>query len=145
MVFCQKKIKEEIFSALVDRYYKNNELMNVLKISAFCDPRFRTNYVEDAHGMKNLALSHMTKLYEATVSSLNAPDCGYIQQKEIKRGLAKLLDDDDNKNTTNENFMLPSTKAESELNNYLSMPKIDLNQNPLPGGNHTKNHFQCKK
>ncbi|GBM95270.1 hypothetical protein AVEN_199268-1 [Araneus ventricosus] len=120
----QRQIKTEILSPL--ERYDNNELMTLLRLSSFCDPRFRLSYVENAEETKKIALERMSSLYTECPNSSN---CGERAVKQPKKGLEKLLEDDEE--TEGLDDFLPSSKAETELKNYLSMPKVGLNENPL--------------
>ncbi|XP_015910653.2 E3 SUMO-protein ligase ZBED1-like [Parasteatoda tepidariorum] len=119
----QRQIKVEILSPF--HRYDNNELMILLRLSTFSDPRFRLRYVEDAEETKKIALEKMISLHTElpTVSS-----CERIIPQP-KKGLEKLLEDDEETESIDD--FLPRNKAEKELKNYLSMPKIGLNENPL--------------
>ncbi|GBO23004.1 hypothetical protein AVEN_125849-1 [Araneus ventricosus] len=57
-----QEIKTEIYSALKCRYETEN-LMSLLRLCSFCDPRFKLNFVYDADITKSIALSKMTEMY----------------------------------------------------------------------------------
>ncbi|GBM61014.1 hypothetical protein AVEN_264352-1 [Araneus ventricosus] len=101
--------------------YDNNELMTLLRLSSFCDPRFRLSYVENAEETKKIALERISSLYTECPNSLNCAE----RAVKLKKGLEKLLEDDEETGGLHDFF--PSSKAESELKNYLSMPKVGLN------------------
>lgn len=120
-----KEIKEKILSPLVKRY-GNQELKSLLWISTLCDPRFRLNFTDSAMEIKALAMEKMVKIYTTesyneNISKKTLPVC---EKKGLMKIFARMEELQHSEST-------PKEKAENELNNYLSMPKVDLEINPL--------------
>lgn len=124
-----KEIKKEILSALEERYFNCNNLMDFLTLATVCDPRFRLNYVENKDEVEKVVVSNMLDIYEHNVNISN----NTATEKIEKCGLEKLLDsdEDDNEVEAVDDISLPARKAENEFKNYLSMPKVHLNADPL--------------
>lgn len=113
-----KQIKSVISTSLSEPY-KEESLNTVLWMSSLCDPRFRLNFADNPDHIKTFAVQQMTSHY-ANIDSSDERD------SEIKEGLEKLFDSEDSDSDT-----MPERKAESELNRYLGMPKVNWNINPI--------------
>ena len=96
-----KDSKREILSALEERNFNASEgLVNILRLSTVCDPRFHFNYFQNKDEVKKLVLTHMVNVYK---SELNLSNSGNSLNERIKKhGLEKLLDSDEDENDANE-------------------------------------------
>lgn len=127
-----KEIKSEILSSLAERYEKQ-EIKSILWMSSLCDPRFRLFFTDSAYEIKTTAIEKMTDIYTSLdESSTSQPGTSGSQmcEKSVKKGLAKLLEFEDT-STIDLDSTLPEKKAETELNNYLAMPRVGLDINQL--------------
>lgn len=122
-----KKIKTDILMPLFERY-ENEPLLTLLRMSSFCDPRFRLGFTDSALEIKEIAMQYLNDLY------LNQDDESSVREITVpvatqNKGLSKLLEDEDE--PSHEPTLNPRIKSEMEINNYLAMPKISLDENPL--------------
>lgn len=119
-----RKIKIELLSPLSERYEKE-PLLSTLRMSSLCDPRFRLHFTDCAAEIKDMAIQHLSDLFlqfdEPTANQISVPI------PTIRKGLSKLLEDE----VLDEPAMTPKRRAEIELNNYLTAPKVNLEANPL--------------
>ena len=110
--------------------------MSLLRLSSFCDNKFRLNYVENPDKTKEIALEKMNDVYT------EAPNSNCQIAKQPKTGLEKLLEDDDEEIECSSEA---SNKIEEEFNNYVSMPKVGLNENPLTWWKMNEHNFPTIK
>lgn len=131
-----KKIKTDILTPLSERYEKE-PLQTLLRMASFCDPRFRLGFTDSALEIKEIAMQYLSDLYldqdESCVSKISVPIA--TQNK----GLSKLLEDEDEPSL--EPTLNPKKKSEIEINSYLAMPKISLDENPLTWWKSHENNF----
>nr|XP_015922601.2 E3 SUMO-protein ligase ZBED1-like [Parasteatoda tepidariorum] len=139
----QKQIKSELLSSLIR--YEKPELMSLLRLSSFCDPRFRLNFIDEPEQTKMIVLEKMIALYEIedaqSVATVENPKV----LEDTKKGLEKLLESDEDDDTLNVNILTPSCKAEREFNNFISMPKVGLNDDPLKWWKMNEHNFPTLK
>ncbi|GFS75464.1 zinc finger BED domain-containing protein 1 [Trichonephila clavipes] len=103
-----------------------------LQLSTLCDPRFRLNFIESPEEVKKFAVEKMRNIY-TTQKASNPDNFENIEtrtKEQNKIGLAKFFDVFGS-NSNSENTRNPSQEAEKELNEYLSMPKVSFEHDPL--------------
>ncbi|GFY55473.1 dimer_Tnp_hAT domain-containing protein [Trichonephila inaurata madagascariensis] len=122
-----KSIKSEILESL--NKYESHPMSSNLQLSTLCDPRFRLNFIESPEEVKKLAVAKMRNIY--TTQKTSNPDNIKTRTKEQnKKGLAKFFDVFGS-NSNSENTWNSSQEAEKELNEYLSMPRVSFEHDPL--------------
>ncbi|GFV61499.1 zinc finger BED domain-containing protein 1 [Trichonephila clavipes] len=125
-----KSIKSEILESL--NKYESHPMSSNLQLSTLCDPRFRQNFIESPVEVKKLAVAKMRNIY--TTQKISNPDnfenIETRTKEQNKKGLAKFFDVIGS-NSNSENTRNPSQEAEKELNEYLSMPRVSFEHDPL--------------
>ncbi|GFT24720.1 aprataxin [Trichonephila clavipes] len=125
-----KSIKSEILESL--NKYESHPMSSNLQLSTLCDPRFRQNFTESPEEVKKLAVAKMRNIY--TTQKISNPDnfenIETRTKEQNKKGLAKFFDLFGS-NSNSENTRNPSQEAEKELNEYLSMPRVSFEHDPL--------------
>ncbi|GFV24591.1 t-complex protein 1 subunit delta [Trichonephila clavipes] len=125
-----KSIKSEILESL--NKYESHPMSSNLQLSTLCDPRFQQNFIESPEEVKKLAVAKMRNIY--TTQKISNPDnfenIETRTKEQNKKGLAKFFDVFGS-NSNLENTRNPSQEAEKELNEYLSMPRVSFEHDPL--------------
>ncbi|GFS60814.1 t-complex protein 1 subunit delta [Trichonephila clavipes] len=125
-----KSIKSEILESL--NKYESHPMSSNLQLSTLCDPRFQQNFIESPKEVKKLAVAKMRNIY--TTQKISNPDnfenIETRTKEQNKKGLAKFFDVFGS-NSNLENTRNPSQEAEKELNEYLSMPRVSFEHDPL--------------
>ncbi|GFT93596.1 conserved oligomeric Golgi complex subunit 6 [Trichonephila clavipes] len=101
-----KSIKSEILESL--NKYESHPMSSNLQLSTLCDPRFRQK-ASNPDNFENIETR---------------------TKEQNKKGLAKFFDVFGS-NSNSENTRNPSQEAEKELNEYLSMPRVSFEHDPL--------------
>ncbi|GFW83387.1 dimer_Tnp_hAT domain-containing protein [Trichonephila clavipes] len=103
-----------------------------LQLSTLCDPRFRQNFIESPVEVKKLAVPKMRNIY-TTQKIANPDNFENIEtrtKEQNKKRLAKFFNVFGS-NSNSESTRNPSQEAEKELNEYLSMPRVSFEHDPL--------------
>ncbi|GFY54744.1 zinc finger BED domain-containing protein 1 [Trichonephila inaurata madagascariensis] len=125
-----KSIKSEILESL--NKYESHTMSSNLQLSTLCDPRFRLNFIESPEEVKKLAVAKMRNIYttQKTSNPDNFENIKTRTKEQNKKGLAKFFDVFGS-NSNSENTRNSSQEAEKELNEYLSMPRVSFEHDPL--------------
>ncbi|GFX25115.1 t-complex protein 1 subunit delta [Trichonephila clavipes] len=125
-----KSIKSEILESL--NKYESHPMSSNLQLSTLCDPRFRQNFIESPVEVKKLAVPKMRNIY-TTQKIANPDNFENIEtrtKEQNKKRLAKFFNVFGS-NSNSESTRNPSQEAEKELNEYLSMPRVSFEHDPL--------------
>ncbi|GFQ86855.1 SYCP2_SLD domain-containing protein [Trichonephila clavata] len=125
-----KSIKSEILESL--NKYESHPMSSNLQLSPLCDPRFRLNFIESPEEVKKLAVAKMRNIYttQKTSNPDNFENIETRTKEQNKKGLAKFFYVFGS-NSNSENTRNPSRETEKELNEYLSMPRVSFEHDPL--------------
>ncbi|GFY28148.1 hypothetical protein TNCV_4394821 [Trichonephila clavipes] len=102
-----------------------------LQLSTLCDPRFGKLY-RVSEEVKKLAVAKMRNIYttQKTSNPDNFENIETRTKEQNKKGLAKFFYVFGS-NSNSENTRNPSEEAEKELNEYLSMPRVSFEHDPI--------------
>lgn len=124
-----KEIKDVILATLKEKY-EVEPLQSILRMCSFCDPRFRCNFTDYPNEMKEIAKNELIDYYQQSEDFTdNQTETTANPTDTTKKGLSKLFEDEED--ALDDPELTPNKKAEVELNNYLTMPKVNMDTNPL--------------
>ena len=144
-----KSLKESIVADLKQRY-QDPRIRNILDVSSFLDPRFKTKYINDIdarlQGVKMLIESEGVALYKEAynnnTSSTSASSASIVDlvsttstaPKPKKKKLGTLFKDNiDNDEDEHESLLIsPEQRISAEIKTYLDLPRLDFEAEILP-------------
>ncbi len=134
-----KDIKERIITDLKGRYPRSSEVSEILKVATFLDPRFKSKCFADLEiqHIKDFILHSMPDFTNSITSSTNQPSTSavLIEPPAKRKNLGTFFKEHENQETPPTSgvaaSLSPEQKCKNELEQYLTTPKLDFEDDPL--------------
>ena len=131
-----KTLTNEIRKAIISDLSKRNtspDVVEVLELASFLDPRFKGKYVTDEESIKEVICSDGMLIYQSATTS-NTPQssaAAVCPPAKKKRTLGSLLKMGETEETGSSAQVLPGEAINVELSLYLQEVRLDAESDPL--------------
>ena len=131
-----KTLTNEIRKAIISDLSKRNtspDVVEVLELASFLDPRFKGKYVTDEESIKEVIRSDGMLIYQSATTS-NTPQssaAAVCPPAKKKRTLGSLLKMGETEETGSSAQVLPGEAINVELSLYLQEVRLDAESDPL--------------